>query len=420
MLTTSYKNLRLILVISLIFFTYFFCVYYILSIERTDSVKPHQELVYTSLFEFIITAVNKLPFDNEHQIVELSEKQLNHHHIKYSVDKLPTSKNIFNAKSLDQLHAYLSHNVSQQLSYKLPNGLWLNYINDIHKSRFGELFGFFLITLFCILLAIIYGWIVLHFNVPLGRLKKSATQLKSDINAELNMGPGPNNLRAAENALHQMQSRLRELIDSRTKLLASISHDLRTPLTRAKLKTYFLEDKTVSEKINNDLTEMENMINATLNFAKNDFLQESKRHLDITSLLITVCHEFIDAGKLVHVDESFSSIHYFGAKYALKRCFSNIIDNAIKYANEVWVGIKVKNNRIIITFVDRGCGVPEPQLNLVLKPFYRLYGKNITKPGSGLGLTIVNEIIQQHEGTLELANRRRGGLLVTITLPLPP
>ena len=219
--------------------------------------------------------------------------------------------------------------------------------------------------------------------------------------------------------MNNMQRRIQDLMNSRTLLLAAISHDLRTPITRLKLRAQFIQDAEHSEKIIQDLDEMEAMIIEILSFAKNDVALEKITKFDINALLLSVCYSFIDRGYSITMNWNQSNISFFGRSIALKRTFINLIENAIKYAGQAQVTLLQNNDQIIIVVEDNGPGIPEEDLQKVIQPYYRsIHAANSNKTGVGLGLTIVDEVVKSHNGMLILANRKpMAGLQATIILP---
>jgi signal transduction histidine kinase len=267
-------------------------------------------------------------------------------------------------------------------------------------------------------LYLFYVFSLQRFKEPLRIFKCSAEKLGIDLNASPSHIFGPQMVRDAADAINKLQLRIQDLIKTRTQLLAAISHDLRNPITRLKLRTQFIEDKTIAEKIQNDLTDMELMISGVLNFTREDSFKEQKIAFDIVSLVSAVCEDFMDIGNDVTLEKNQERKVYFGRRLAFKRTFTNLIQNAIKYGEKAHVILEVDASAISIIIEDNGPGIPEDEMTLVLKPFYRSEFSRESHSGFGLGLTISNEIIRAHEGTLTLENREKGGLRVKVRLPL--
>lgn len=224
--------------------------------------------------------------------------------------------------------------------------------------------------------------------------------------------------KASQN-INKMRQQTQALMNARTKMLTAISHDLRTPLTRLKLRGQFIEDKNEAAKIIADLDEMETMIIAILSFAKNDNLREVKQRIDLNALLASICYDYADLGYQVEFKGIEHALPFLGRSSALKKAFDNIIGNAIKYAPQVWVSLALNRQKIQVCIEDNGPGIPKVELKKVFEAYYRSeHGKATTSTGSGLGLTVAHEIIQDHGGTISLQNKITRGLAVHIELPI--
>jgi signal transduction histidine kinase len=213
-----------------------------------------------------------------------------------------------------------------------------------------------------------------------------------------------------------MQTRLRNLIDNRTRLLAAISHDLRTPLTLLRLRAESGVSAPERDKMLSTIAEMDAMIGTTLQFARDENVGEPRRQTDLTSLLQSVVDDMKDAGMPVRMEPAEPIVHECQPD-ALKRAVRNLLDNAVKYGKAGSVRIAAAPRTIEIDIDDEGPGIPTPELARVLEPFYRLEGsRNRETGGVGLGLAITQSIVQAQGGTLRLANREEGGLRASIVL----
>lgn len=297
------------------------------------------------------------------------------------------------------------------------------HLTGQYDIKSGESFYSFLSYLILIELVLLglylfYVFSLQRFKEPLQNFKASAEKLGIDVNSPPTPIFGPKIVRDAANAINKMQLRIRELVTTRTQLLAAISHDLRNPITRLKLRTQFIKDKEMADKIQGDLTDMEMMINSVLNFASEDSLQEQKVSLDIVSLLSSICEDFIDEGKAVTMDIVPQRQIILGKRLALKRTFTNLIQNALKYGESAHVTLTVTQAHIIITIDDNGPGIPVDEIEQVFQPFYRTSTARNNHAGFGLGLSIAQEVIRVHQGSISLHNRESGGLQVKIICPL--
>ena len=219
--------------------------------------------------------------------------------------------------------------------------------------------------------------------------------------------------------INALQEKLGKLLYNRTHVLAAISHDLRTPLTRLKLRAEYLEDSIHFEKIKYDIADMEMMIKETLDYFSDRNQGEEKQRFDLVALLSSLCDDAKDAARDISFHSSKEKWVYLGCINLLKRAFSNAINNALHYGSSVSVWLKELPQAIEITIEDNGEGIPEDELIKVFHPFYRgEASRSRDTGGTGLGLTIAKEIVQVHEGVIRLENRSEGGLRVVIVLPM--
>jgi signal transduction histidine kinase len=228
---------------------------------------------------------------------------------------------------------------------------------------------------------------------------------------------GPWEVRELGRAFNDRQRRIKRLIDERTRALAAVSHDLRTPLTRLKLRLEDVNPVTASAMAA-DIEELEQMIEATLSYLKGDDAGEQPRPIDLAALLETLASDAFDRGQEVSVSGP-RSLTVFGRRIGLKRAFANIIQNALKYGDRARVSVLVLPEAIQVQIDDDGPGIPADKLSLVLEPFVRLEDSRSRETGgAGLGLAIAKVNIEAGGGSLSLSNRPEGGLRVLVTLPL--
>jgi signal transduction histidine kinase len=258
---------------------------------------------------------------------------------------------------------------------------------------------------------------VRRVTAPLASLATAAERLGHDVNAAPLAETGTNETRQAARAFNDMQTRLRGLIENRTRLLAAISHDLRTPLTLLRLRAETVENAQERDKMLSTIAEMDAMIGATLTFARDQSVDEARRPTDLTTLLQSVVDEMHDAGFAVRMQPG-EAIVYECQPAALTRAVRNLLDNAAKYGKSANVEIRRLSKTIEINIDDEGPGIPQQELTRVLEPFYRLEESRSRETGGvGLGLAIAQSIVQAHGGTLTLTNRQARGLRATIVLP---
>lgn len=270
---------------------------------------------------------------------------------------------------------------------------------------------------------IISIWSINQFATPLRNFKKAAERLAEDVNAPPLPEDGPAIVRDVAYAMNQLQQRIQELLRQRTHMLAALSHDLRTPITRMKLRAQFIEDKELYEKNITDLDQMEEMIADTLAFAKNDSLQEKENKLDLSALVYSIVNDFVDMGYPIEIKAMPQTrVVVKGRATNLRRALNNIIDNAIKYGKKALIEFTVENNMAVIRISDEGTGIPEEQLKKVFEPFYRGdHSRSRETGGTGLGLAVARDVIRSHHGQVQLRNLdtdgNTGGLEVSVILP---
>ncbi len=249
---------------------------------------------------------------------------------------------------------------------------------------------------------------------PLVKLAKAAERFgKGDYVNDFRPS-GAQEIRKAAYEFDRMAKRINRHLNQRSEMLSGISHDLRTPLTRLKLQLAMLTQKDLSKKMSSDIDEMEKMLNDYLQFSKTQS-QESTSEINLSDLFNQIENGFDNKNlEIFHNDK----IILKGRPAALKRSFENIIQNGLTYGKKVLVSLQKSSNRTLITFEDNGPGIPEDQRKNVFKPFFRLdKSRSLNKSGVGLGLAIVEDIINSHGGSIQLGKSKFDGLQVKIFLP---
>lgn len=254
---------------------------------------------------------------------------------------------------------------------------------------------------------------------PLSGLAKAAEAAGRGARIEPLPEVGARELREATRAFNAMQERLYRYLDSRTSVLAAMSHDLRTPLTRIRLRVESLEDESLRERFIADLDEMNGMIQGALSLFRGMNEEEPESPCDIDGLLSTLRDEFAEMGVTVTLEgAALRSIRV--RPLAIKRCLTNLIANAAKFAGNPRVVVE-DGASLVIRVCDDGPGIPEEDLERVFEPFYRVESsRNPETGGTGLGLSIARDIAQAHGGSLVLRNRSPHGLEAVLSLPRAP
>jgi len=305
-----------------------------------------------------------------------------------------------------------------QVAVPLPDGQWLSFATALPES--GPSFsGQFLISmgLMAAIILAVSVWAVRRVTAPLASLSAAAERLGNDLNAPPVPETGSVETRQASRAFNAMQARLRALIENRTRMLAAISHDLRTPLTLLRLRAENVSDAPERDKMLATIAEMDAMIAATLQFARDEATGEPRRQTDIAALLASLIDDMADTGLPVAMQPA-QPIICECQPGALKRALSNLLDNAVKYGKRAHAAIRSTSQGVEITIDDEGPGIPEDELARVFLPFYRVEGSRSRETGGiGLGLAIALSVVQAHGGRLTLSNRPAGGLRASITLP---
>jgi len=269
-------------------------------------------------------------------------------------------------------------------------------------------------TLPSILLIIIALIFLKNQTKPLVKLAKAAERFGKGDYVNDFRASGSLEIRKAAFEFDRMAKRINRHLNQRSEMLSGISHDLRTPLTRLKLQLAMLKQEDVSKKMSKDIDEMEKMLNDYLQFAKSQIIEDTSK-IDLRVLFNLIKNQFNNE-KLIIANSD--EVELKGRQSALKRSFENIIQNGLTYGNKVVVNIQKGNNRVLITIEDDGPGIPEDQYKNVFKPFFRLdKSRSLNLSGVGLGLAIVEDIINSHGGSIQLSKSKLNGLLVRISLP---
>jgi two-component system osmolarity sensor histidine kinase EnvZ len=250
---------------------------------------------------------------------------------------------------------------------------------------------------------------------PLVKLAKAAERFGKGDYVNNFRASGSQEIRKAAFEFDRMAKRINRHLNQRAEMLSGISHDLRTPLTRLKLQLAMLKQKDVSEKMSKDIDEMEKMLNDYLQFAKTQS-QENTTTININNLLNSIKNDF-NSNKLTFKN-SVENIELQGRPTSLRRSFVNIIQNGLTYGDNVYVDVQKGTKRVLVTIEDDGPGIPEDQYKNVFKPFFRLdKSRSLNKSGVGLGLAIVEDIINSHGGNIQLYKSKYKGFLVKFFLP---
>lgn len=252
---------------------------------------------------------------------------------------------------------------------------------------------------------------------PLQKLRQAAEGLGKNIQQKPLEESGPQEVKETAIAFNLMQQRLKSYIEDKAQILAAVSHDLKTPLTRLRLRSDLLDDEELKDKMQNDLNDMEKMVSTTLEFMRGSESKEEIQQIDMVALLESIQDDFNDTGKTVKFkSEQIDS--FSGKPLALKRCIINLVENGIRYGEKVDIHLKDNNDGITIMICDHGPGIPEELHEKVFSPFYRLENSRAQHTGgTGLGLGIARNIARAHGGDITLSNKETAGLCALLKLP---
>ncbi|WP_293604207.1 ATP-binding protein [Polaromonas sp. UBA4122] len=301
---------------------------------------------------------------------------------------------------------------------QLRDGRWARFDTELPQAAatLPWRLALTLLLLLCAVLALSFvavRWI----TRPLHVLAMAAEGLGQDIDRPPLDEEGPLEVRRAAQAFNAMQRRLSHFIHDRTRILAAMSHDLKTPITRMRLRADLLDDDELRERFEADLKEMEAMVTHTLEFMRGLGGNEPRQAVDVMALLESLQSDNEAMGRSVRI-EGRALQPFVAVASLLKRCLVNLIDNAVLYGGQATVTVEDTPLSLTLRVIDDGPGIAEAELEKVFEPFYRLEGSRSRQTGgTGLGLTIARNIAQTHGGDIALRNRPQGGLEVVLSLP---
>ncbi|MFO1037149.1 MAG: ATP-binding protein [Geminicoccaceae bacterium] len=304
------------------------------------------------------------------------------------------------------------------ISIHLPDGAWVNAVAvPLPRPVVVALPGLVSLVAAALLMGLVVVLSVRRLNRPLLALADAADRLGRGDAVEPLAEAGPDEVRRTTRAFNAMQTRLHSFVEDRTRLLAALGHDLRTPITALRLRAELLDDDDARERMLSTLDEMTAMTEATLAYARDTSRDEPTRSVDLGALVESVTADLGEMGMAVAVAEVRRCV-YPCRTLALTRALRNLIENAVRYGGNARIGLKAAADGIDITVDDDGPGIPEADLERVFEPFYRReQSRSRETGGTGLGLAIARSIARSHGGDVTLANREGGGLRATLHLP---
>jgi len=312
-------------------------------------------------------------------------------------------------------------NPIRSFDVRLSDGQWVRFSGAPEAAipaLPGDLIARLLITLLIVIAVVMVA--VRQATRPLQQLAQAADTLGRDLDAPALAEQGPTETRRAAQAFNRMQTRIKRLMAERSRALAAVSHDLRTPLTRLRLRAELVEDEKLRDQMAADLDAMATMIDATLDYLRGLQTSEAARPIDINALLASMSEDALVLGRHISI-EGQALAPYSARLSALRRALQNLIDNAIKYGTCAHLRIEDDAIELRIVVQDEGPGIAPQELERVTQPYYRPdASRNSATGGVGLGLSIVQDIALMHGGELLLTNRAQGGLCATLKLPRVP
>ena len=325
-------------------------------------------------------------------------------------------------QSLEELERPFFYDLSNlekgaAIAIQLNNDL---LIISVHKDRLynESAFVFLLWMFFASLILLLLSYLFMKGQIrPLKRLAIIAETFGRGLDAPELKGSGSLEIRQTTNAFNQMRTRIKRFLKQRTDMLAGVSHDLRTPLTRMKLQLSLMKDDDAKKELEYDIKEMTAMLNSYVSFVKGE-TPETIENIQLNNLIKNICQN-LDREKY-EITETYSrKINTSGRPLQIKRAIQNILDNARRYASKIQIDVSANNDECFISISDNGPGIPEKNYEDVFKPFFTLDpSRNKMKGESGLGMTISRDIIRSHGGDIKLSPSSIGGLKTVINLPI--
>jgi two-component system osmolarity sensor histidine kinase EnvZ len=325
-------------------------------------------------------------------------------------------------QSLEELERPFFYDLSNlekgaAIAIQLNNDL---LIISVHKDRLynESAFVFLLWMFFASLILLLLSYLFMKGQIrPLKRLAIIAETFGRGLDAPELKGSGSLEIRQTTNAFNQMRTRIKRFLKQRTDMLAGVSHDLRTPLTRMKLQLSLMKDDDAKKELEYDIKEMTAMLNSYVSFVRGE-TPETIENIQLNNLIKNICQN-LDREKY-EITETYSrKIDTSGRPLQIKRAIQNILDNARRYASKIQIDVSANNDECFISISDNGPGIPEKNYEDVFKPFFTLDpSRNKMKGESGLGMTISRDIIRSHGGDIKLSPSLIGGLKTVINLPI--
>jgi len=306
-----------------------------------------------------------------------------------------------------------------QIAIRMPDGRWLNASSRLLPAPPWTWQSLLAGAIAAALICAIVVFMARRIARPTRALAEAAEAFGRGGDTVPLIETGPLEVRRATRAFKSMRERIDRFVRDRTKMLAAISHDLRTPITSLRIRAEFIEDSELRDKILESLADMHRMTEETLAFLREDAAKEPTRNTDLAALIDSLCEDLRTTGQDVTFADSPKTI-YACRPVALKRALSNLIGNAVRYGQRARVSLRSSPEEVLVQVDDDGPGIPEDARERVFEPFVRLEESRSSETGGlGLGMAIARSIVRAHGGDIVLANQPEGGLRVSLHLPQP-
>ena len=303
-----------------------------------------------------------------------------------------------------------------KLHLRLSSGEWLRLNGSAPEGVFALPWNLlFNLGLMLVAVVLLVAMAARSTVRPLTELAKAAHSLSRDLRSPPVPENGPTEVREAAQAFNAMQSRIRSGIEERERFLAAVSHDLKTPLTRMRLRTEMMADPQLRAQLQADTDDMLQLLDGTLDFLRGKAVEELLQRVDLVALVESLVEDYQGLGTVTL--QAPDALQWSCRPKALKRALTNLIDNALKYGGQAHVVLSGEPQCVEVRVQDNGPGLPEAELQKVFEPFYRVeHSRSRDTGGAGLGLAIVRQIARSHGGDVELSNRAEGGLQARLSM----
>lgn len=319
-------------------------------------------------------------------------------------------------RDLQLLGRKLADSEHMTVSIRLSDGKWLNFVAPMTPvGVIAPLDSLPLYGAVAALVGLMAMWAIHRLTAPYRLMERAVHRIGVDLKSPPVSEQGSREYRAAAHAVNTMQARLREYVEDREQLTAALAHDLRTPLTRMRLRMEGLADAKLRKALTADVDEIESIARSVVDFSTMEVAEEEMERVDVASLV----HALADDRAAVRFAGAPPRTYICEARpVALRRCVTNLIENAIKYGGKADVSLQGDDVTMALRIVDHGPGIPPDQLEAVFRPFVRVEkSRNRDTGGTGLGLTIARNIARSLGGDIQIENAAQGGLITELTLP---